>query len=97
MNKLKLLIISAKAEVARARVLFPKPDHLLHALSEEYGEVVKAALQICEGPGTYEQLDSEIIQLIAMCIRLHEEGDPVINVRSVSDVMSEIKNDQFPF
>ena len=76
----KRIFEAAHAEVARARVLFPDPKHLLHALTEEHGEVVKAALDLYSGKGTYEELDKEIIQLIAMCIRLHTEGDPAINL-----------------
>lgn len=90
------LLLAAKGEVARARALFPGAKHILHALSEEYGEVVKAALEIYEGKGTYEKLDSEIVQLIAMCIRLHEEGDPMINLEPVAIVISRIKK-EIPF
>jgi hypothetical protein len=82
---MEYLFDAAEAEVNRARSLFPKSDHLLHALTEEYGEVVKAALDIHAGKGSYDDLETEIIQLIAMCIRLYEEGDPTINLRSVED------------
>ncbi len=84
----KNLLTAAQLETARARTLFPDPAHLLHALTEEHGEVVKAALNLYEGKGTYEELDKEIVQLIAMCIRLHEEGDPAINLDPVY-VMAE--------
>lgn len=81
------LLRRAKQEAIRARGLFPKPDHLLHALTEEHGEVVKAALDIHGGKGNYVDLDKEIVQCMAMCIRLHEEGDPAINLKSPADVV----------
>lgn len=67
-------------ELVRARAKFPDPDHLTLALAEEAGEVVKAVLDLRFGkPGaTREALHAEIIQTIAMCVRLLEEGDPAV-------------------
>lgn len=67
-------------EVARARGLHPKPDLLTLALAEEAGEVVQAVLNLREGkPGaSREAIRKECIQTMAMCVRLMEEGDPVV-------------------
>ncbi|BDU72936.1 nucleoside triphosphate pyrophosphohydrolase family protein [Mesoterricola silvestris] len=68
------------AELARARTKFPGADHSTLALAEEAGEVVKAVLDIRNGkPGaTKDALHMEIIQTMAMCVRLMEEGDPTV-------------------
>lgn len=62
-------------EVARARKKFPNPDLLTTAFAEEAGELVKAILDNYHGmpSNVYE----EAIQVIAMAVRLIEEGDPV--------------------
>ena len=67
-----------QAELARARAKFPSPDHLTLALAEESGEVVKAMLDLRAGKGTLQELHAEIIQTMAMCVRLLEEGDPAV-------------------
>lgn len=78
-------------EVFRARGLFPGNKMLLHALEEECGEVTKAMLNqyhvyrqdsdrsiVIEG-GIKDTMDldvqTELIQTIAMCVRLLTEGD----------------------
>jgi hypothetical protein len=67
-----------QAELLRARAKFPGSEHRTLALMEEAGEVVKAALDLHNRkPGaTREALHAEIIQTMAMCVRLYEEGDP---------------------
>jgi hypothetical protein len=71
-------------ELVRARAKFPSVDHLTLALAEESGEVVKAVLDLREGKGTKAELHSEIIQTIAMCVRLLEEGDPTVLGKDVA-------------
>lgn len=68
-------IEAALNEVARARNKFPNPDLLTTAFAEEAGELVKAILDNYHGKpsNVYE----EAIQVIAMVVRLIEEGDPV--------------------
>lgn len=83
------ILKAVKDEVIRARVLFPDPKHLLHALTEEHGEVVKAALDLYGGKGSYEELAKEIVQLMAMCLRLYIEGDPMINLNSVAKELDD--------
>lgn len=69
----------AAAEADRARELYPTPDYLLSAFVEECGEVVKAINDLREGkPGvTLWNVRQELIQAVAMGIRLYSEGDPV--------------------
>lgn len=79
------LLERAQKEAERARGIFPDPKNLLLALVEEHGEVVKAALDIQQKDGAYDDLDKEIVQCMAMCIRLHEEGDPAIGVEPMKE------------
>lgn len=65
-------------EVERARKLYPTSSHLTLALVKEAGEVVKAALNLHQGKGTKQELEKEIIQCAAMCMRLYIEGDPTL-------------------
>lgn len=72
--------LEVAAELRFARRWFPKPDLLVLALAEEAGEVVKAALDLRAGKplASPEALRKEIIQTIAMAVRLLEEGDPLV-------------------
>ena len=69
-----------QAELLRARAKFPTAEHRTLALMEEAGEVVKAALDLHNRkPGaTLAAVHAEIIQTMAMCVRLLEEGDPAV-------------------
>jgi ribosomal protein L21E len=64
------------AEVKRARIKFPKNEHLLAALMEEVGEVAKAYL---EGE-PIENIRNEACQVAAVAVRIIEEGDSDFNV-----------------
>lgn len=76
------LFRQALAEVERARELFPGSKHLVLALAEESGEVVKAVLDNYHGKegAALEDIEKEIVQLVAMCVRLWEEGDPSLGL-----------------
>ncbi len=71
-----------EAELQRARAKFPGADHLLHALAEEAGEVTKETLDLYAGKpdASPEKIRRECIQTIAMCVRLMEEGDPMVRL-----------------
>ena len=73
-------VIPVQEELARARAKFPTAEHRTLALAEEAGEVVKAVMDLANGkPGaTRAALNAEIIQTMAMCVRLLEEGDPAV-------------------
>lgn len=70
------LLDDALTELVRSRTLFPSPDHLVLALAEEAGEAVKAACDVRQGKADLKDLRKEIVQTIAMCLRLATEGDP---------------------
>lgn len=61
-------------EVRRAADLFPKPDGLLAALTEEVGEVARAMLDETE-----QRRYDECVQVAAMAMRLALEGDPTLD------------------
>lgn len=67
-------------EVAEARLMFPWwPKDIVHAaaiVAEEAGEVLKAANEIRwqHKSTNQEDLKKEIIQTIAMCVRLWQES-----------------------
>lgn len=66
-----------RSEVERARKLHPSGDLLTTAFAEEAGEVIKAILDHYEGKGSLLEVLSELVQVIAMAVRLMEEGDPI--------------------
>lgn len=66
----------AMAAANQAMVKYPAPNPTLTKLAEEAGEVVKAGIHLSEGRDyTWEDLEGECIQTIAMCLRLLVEGD----------------------
>jgi NTP pyrophosphatase (non-canonical NTP hydrolase) len=65
-----------EAELHSARTKFPDTKHLLHAFTEEAGEVTRAFLQLHYHKGSREDVLKELIQTIAMAMRLLQEGDP---------------------
>lgn len=66
-------------EVARARAKFPGNKLCVTAFTEEHGEAVRAVLEHYYAPSPEKLADvrKELIQTIAMAVRLLEEGDPV--------------------
>lgn len=71
-----------RAELGRARQKFPNTKHLLHAFTEEAGEVIKAFLDLHYKGGADERV-KEIVQTIAMGVRLIVEGDPDFTLPSL--------------
>lgn len=76
------------AEVERARHLFPDPDLLLTAFSEEAGELVQAVMNnyyarrhpmasVEDQTTCLEKVRTEAIQAGAMLVRLVTDGDPI--------------------
>ena len=61
------------AELKRARAKFPNSALLVTALTEEHGEAVKAVLDRLQGKPV--DVSAELVQVIAMAVRLLEEGD----------------------
>ena len=70
---------NVRQELDGARSKFPDDEKLLHAMQEEAGEVTREFLQEHYGKGSNQQVYKELIQTIAMCVRLIQEGDPEFN------------------
>lgn len=75
-DQLKTSELDVRAELVRARSLFPSNKQMLHAFTEEAGEVTKAFLDLQQGKCTAADVRREIVQAAAMAFRLLEEGDP---------------------
>src|SRR5688572_3298896 len=75
----KTIIEDLSAEVLRARNKFPSAYNLNFALIEEVGELMSAQMQKPSDedliPYYKMNIRSEAIQVMAMCIRIIEEGD----------------------
>lgn len=65
------------AELEKAEAKHPDwPDDILHQIAivnEESGEATRAALHLCYEGGSIEELENELIQTAAMCIRMIEK------------------------
>lgn len=71
------LVEAARAEADKAIRKFPQPNYVISKVAEEAGEVVKAAIHCAEGREKPENVRAEIVQAMAMLIRLYVEGDQV--------------------
>lgn len=71
------LVADAMAEATKAMRKFPQPNYVISKVAEEAGEVVKAAIHCAEGRERPEAVRGEIVQCMAMLIRLFLEGDQV--------------------
>lgn len=74
------LFQDALIEVEKARQKYPHPNLLTLALAEEAGEIVKAALDHRQEKTGVSEVRKEIVQTIAMCLRLAQEGDPSVSL-----------------
>lgn len=78
------LTLRATESAAKAREKFPQPNYTLLKVGEEAGEVVRAGVHLAEGRDcTHADLEGEIVQTMAMLIRLAVEGDQVNGVPSI--------------
>lgn len=68
---------AAQAEAHKAMRKFPQPNYVISKVAEEAGEVVKAAIHCAENRETKEAVLGEVVQCMAMLIRLCLEGDQV--------------------
>jgi phosphoribosyl-ATP pyrophosphohydrolase len=80
-----LLYQDAFVEMNKAISRFPQPNYVVCKVAEEAGEVVKAAVHCAEGRETANSVRQEIVQAMAMLLRLYVEGDQVIGVPSIMD------------
>lgn len=72
------LLDKAKERATKAAEKFPQPNYVLNKFSEESGEVVKEIIHYTEGRGQWKRVEDEIVDLLAMTLRLLKEGDGII-------------------
>ncbi|HED5782865.1 TPA: MazG-like family protein [Enterobacter hormaechei] len=72
------LVEKAKARAEKAAIKFPQPNYVLNKFHEEAGEVGKEVIHYTENRGDWARVEDEIVDLLAMTIRLLKEGDGVI-------------------
>lgn len=72
------LLAKAKERAIKAAEKFPQPNYVLNKFSEESGEVVKEIIHYTENRGDWARVEDEIVDLLAMTLRLLKEGDGVI-------------------
>jgi NTP pyrophosphatase (non-canonical NTP hydrolase) len=73
LNESEILV---RLELRKARDKFSSNKQMLHAFTEEAGEVTKAFMDLQQGKCGVEDVRKEIVQAAAMAFRLLEEGDP---------------------
>lgn len=73
-----------------AMIRHPQPNYVLTKVAEEAGEVVKAGVHLAEGRDfSYFDLEAEVVDTIAMCLRVLIEGDEVIGLSSTYEVLEK--------
>lgn len=80
------LVLAARIRAEKAMIKFPQPNYVLAKLAEEHGEVVKEVVHYAEGRGDWSKLENELIDNLAMMIRLVKEGDQTINFTPPDEV-----------
>lgn len=80
------LVEQARARAEKAMTKFPQPNYVLNKVAEESGEVIKAVIHYTEGRETWENVEAELIDNLAMLIRLVKEGDQVIGFTPPAEV-----------
>lgn len=71
------LVAMARVSADKAMRKFPQPNYVLLKVAEEAGEVVQDGVHYAENRMKWKQVEGEIVQLLAMLIRLVTEGDQV--------------------
>jgi len=82
------LVSRARAVAAKASVRFPQPNYVTLKVAEEAGEVVRGCVHFAEHRMEWTEVEGEIVQLLAMLIRLVTEGDDVNGVHPPSALPS---------
>lgn len=72
------LVAAARVRADKAISKFPQPNYVLNKVAEESGEVIKAVIHYTEGREEWSNVEAEIIDNLAMLLRLVKEGDQVI-------------------
>lgn len=73
-------VTMARTSADKAMRKFPQPNYVLLKVAEEAGEVVQAGVHYAENRMTWDEVEGEIVQLLAMLIRLVTEGDQINGV-----------------
>ena len=74
------LVNIARRSATKAKIKYPQPNYVTLKIAEEAGEVVRGAVHYAEGRMEWNEVQGEIIQLLAMLIRFVTEGDEVNGV-----------------
>ncbi|MBE3103899.1 DUF2076 domain-containing protein [Klebsiella pneumoniae] len=88
------LVAMARVSADKAIRKFPQPNYVLLKVAEEAGEVVQAGVHYAENRMEWGQVEGEIVQLLAMLIRLVTEGDQVNGITPPSLCSAGIKVEQ---
>ncbi|WP_181884126.1 DUF551 domain-containing protein [Citrobacter freundii] len=72
------LVAAARVRADKAIRKFPQPNYVLNKVAEESGEVIKAVIHYTEGREEWANVEGELVDNLAMLIRLITEGDQVI-------------------
>jgi len=83
-----MLVEKARVAADRAMKKFPQPNYVLNKVSEEHGEVIKGVVHYLEGRETWEHVEGELVDNLAMLIRLVVEGDQVIGFTPPESVLN---------
>ena len=86
------LVAKARVAAEKATRKFPQPNYVTLKIAEEAGEVVRGAVHYAEGRMPWDEVDGEIIQLIAMLIRFVTEGDEINGIRPPTLATTEGKD-----
>ncbi|WP_028029904.1 hypothetical protein [Gemmobacter nectariphilus] len=86
-----LLAVIGRASIALtlAQERFPAPNYSLLKVAEEAGEFIKAAVHYGENRGSWEDVEAEAVQAIAMILRVLDEGDGVNRIAPPRDRRSD--------
>ncbi|EOW0265857.1 TPA: hypothetical protein ACYERP_003391 [Klebsiella pneumoniae] len=85
------LVALARVSADKAMKKFPQPNYVLLKVAEEAGEVVQASVHYAENRMEWKQVEGEIVQLLAMLIRLVTEGDQINGVTPPASCAAGIK------
>ncbi|MGS3215616.1 hypothetical protein [Aeromonas caviae] len=81
------LVAMARISADKAMRKFPQPNYVLLKVAEEAGEVVQAGVHYAENRMKWAQVEGEIVQLLAMLIRLVTEGDQINGITPPSSCL----------
>lgn len=90
------LVLKARAAAEKAKVKFPQPNYVVLKVAEEAGEVVRGCVHFAEGRMTWPEVEIEIVQCIAMLMRLVEEGDQKNGIIPPSAMFPSYGTDDLP-